>query len=90
MFLKKGVLKNFENFYKKQLCWSLFLIKLQAKNSFFIEHLWWLLLIYSGVNPEGYLGHCKASMMNLFTKTVKKAKHLHKIMKFDSRTKLIW
>ena len=28
--VKQGVLKNFENFTGKQLCWSLFLIKLQG------------------------------------------------------------
>ena len=31
MFFKIGVLKNFANFTVKHLCWSLFLIKLQAK-----------------------------------------------------------
>ena len=30
MFFKKGVLKNFAVFTEKHLCWSLFLIKLQA------------------------------------------------------------
>ena len=30
VFYKKGVLKNFANFAEEQLCWSLFLIKLQA------------------------------------------------------------
>ena len=29
-FCKKGVIKNFEDFTEKNLCWSLFLIKLQA------------------------------------------------------------
>ena len=29
-FCKKGVLKSFANFTGKHLCWSLFLIKLQA------------------------------------------------------------
>ena len=28
--MKKGVLKDFANFAQKQLCWSLFLIKLHA------------------------------------------------------------
>ena len=32
MFFKIGVLKNFENFTRKHLCWSLFLIKLQDCN----------------------------------------------------------
>ena len=41
MFHRIGVLKNFANFKGKQLCWSLFLIKLQA---FVTEHLRWLLL----------------------------------------------
>ena len=49
MFFKISVLENFAIFTGKHLCWSLFLIKLQAlgilhKNSSFIEHLWWLLL----------------------------------------------
>ena len=30
VFLKIDVLKNFENFTGKHLCWSLFLVKLQA------------------------------------------------------------
>ena len=32
MFFKLDVLKNFTNFIEKRLCWSLFLIKLQACN----------------------------------------------------------
>ena len=46
---KKGVLKNFPNFTRKHLCWSLFLIKLQAllpsqiceifKKTYLEEHL---------------------------------------------------
>ena len=35
VFYKKGVLKDFKNFIGKHLCWSLFLIKLQA------WHLFW-------------------------------------------------
>ena len=65
--IKIGHLKNFANFTEKHLCWSLFLIKLQAfrpvtllkrkpnqvfsceicemfKNTFFTEHIRWLLL----------------------------------------------
>ena len=65
--VKEGVLKDSANFTEKHLCWSLFLIKLQAfrpvtllkrkpnqvfsceicemfKNTFFIEHIRWLLL----------------------------------------------
>ena len=34
MFCKKGVLKDFVNFIGKQLCWTLFLIKLQAWHLF--------------------------------------------------------
>ena len=68
MFFKIGVLENFANFTGKHLCWSLLLIKSQAKgpatllkrndptqmfsceicenfkNTFFTEHLQWLLL----------------------------------------------
>ena len=55
VFCKNGVLKIFEDFTGKQLCWSLFLIKLQAlqaltqmfyceickifENTYFEEHL---------------------------------------------------
>ena len=35
VFCKKGILKNFINFIGKDLCWSLFLIKLQG------WHLFW-------------------------------------------------
>ena len=60
---KIGVLKIFVIFTGKHWCWSLFLVKLQAwglqqryflvnitkflRTAFFIEHLRWLLLIYS-------------------------------------------
>ena len=57
MFFKIGVLKNFANFTGKHLCWSVFLINLEAfsqlfsckickifKNTFFTKHLRWLLL----------------------------------------------
>ena len=59
MFFKIDVLKNFEIFTEKHLCWGLFLIKLQVatqvfsceywevfKNrvSYYIEHLWLLIL----------------------------------------------
>ena len=55
VFFKKGVLKNFANLTEKHLCWSLFLIKMEAwetpaqmfsceiskifKNTYFEEHL---------------------------------------------------
>ena len=54
--VKKGVLKNFTNFTGKHLCQSLFFNKKTLaqvfprkiceiyKNTFFIEHFWWLLL----------------------------------------------
>ena len=47
MFFKIGALKTFTNFTGKHLCWSLFLIKFQARflrTPFFTEHLQWLLL----------------------------------------------
>ena len=47
MFLKIDVLRNFASFARKHLCWSLFLIKLQAKllrTRSFAEHLQWLLM----------------------------------------------
>ena len=56
-FCKKGVLKNFAKFTGKHLCQSKNLVKKETltqvfsceffkvfKNTFFIEHLWWLLL----------------------------------------------
>ena len=39
VFNKKGVYKNFSKFTGKHLCQSLFLIKLQAGDEVFIEHL---------------------------------------------------
>ena len=60
VFCKKGVLKNFAKFTGKHLCQLLFLNKKYllkkenlthvnfakfARTFFFIEHLWWLLLI---------------------------------------------
>ena len=44
MIFKIGILKYFENFTSKHLCWSLFLIKLQTFRLFFTKHLGWLLL----------------------------------------------
>ena len=53
MFFKIGIIKHFAMFTWKHLCWSPFLIKLQAfrcfpvkiaKSSFFIKHLRWRLL----------------------------------------------
>ena len=47
MFLKIDVLSNFASFTRKHLCWSLFLIKLQAKflrTPSLTEQLQWLLL----------------------------------------------
>ena len=62
MFFKIDVLKNFANFTRKHVCWSLCLIKLHAKkaptqvfsseiceifnNNYLEEHLQWLLLNY--------------------------------------------
>ena len=45
MLLKIGVFKNFTNFKRKHLWWSLFLIRLRPFNIFFTEHLRRLLLI---------------------------------------------
>ena len=45
MFFKIGVLWNFAIFTVKHLCWSLFLIKLQAFTPFYTEHLRRLLLV---------------------------------------------
>ena len=55
MFFEIGVLKNLRSFTEKHMCWSLFLIKLQAscfpvkfrkflRRPFVTEHLRWLLL----------------------------------------------
>ena len=57
VFCKKGVLRYFAKFTGKHLCQSLFFKKETlievfscefceiSKNTFFIEHLWWLLLL---------------------------------------------
>ena len=51
--MKKSVLRNFTKFAGKHLCQSLFFNKVGglrpefceiSKNTFFAEHLWWLLL----------------------------------------------
>ena len=53
VFCKKGVLRKFAKFLGKHLCQSLFFNKVAGlpvnfvkflRTSFFIEHLWWLLL----------------------------------------------
>ena len=51
VFCKKGVLRNFAKSTGKHLCQSLFFNKVASpglakflRTSFFIEHLWWLLL----------------------------------------------
>ena len=61
VFCKKGVLRNFTKFTGKHLCQSLFLTSLKKtlchrcfpvnfakflRTPFFIEHLWWLFLLY--------------------------------------------
>ena len=67
MFFEIGVFKNLAIFRGKHLCWSLFLIKLQAYNfpvniakflrtAFFIKHLRWLLLINSYISQENISG----------------------------------
>ena len=50
----KRVLKNFTVITGKHLCWSFFLINVFSceyckifENSFFIKHLWWLLLVWT-------------------------------------------
>ena len=53
VFCKKGVLRKFAKFLGKHLCQSLFFNKVAGlpvnfvkflRTSFFIEHLWWMLL----------------------------------------------
>ena len=43
MFFKKAVLENFETFTGKHLCWSLFLVKMQAGGTLFLRWLAWLI-----------------------------------------------
>ena len=45
VFCKKGVLRNFAKFTGKHLCQSLFF----SKNTFFTEHLRWLLMIVPSI-----------------------------------------
>ena len=45
--LKKGVLKNLANFTGKHLCWSLFLIKLQAWGTPILKNICGRLLLYA-------------------------------------------
>ena len=81
LFCRKGILKNFAKFIGKHFCASVsFSIKLQAsdqvfscefwkifKNTFFIEHLYWLLLSYLSkcvydLHVEEYLWPCQTGM----------------------------
>ena len=43
-FRKKGVLRNFTKFTGKHPCQSLLFNKVAGLRSFFIEHLWWLIV----------------------------------------------
>ena len=45
VFCKKGVLKNFIKFRGKHRCFPVNFVKF-LRTSFFIEHLWWLLLYH--------------------------------------------
>ena len=46
--VKKGVIRNFAKFTWKHLCQSFFFNKVAGLgNTFFTEHLWWLLLLRS-------------------------------------------
>ena len=61
IFFKKGVLKNFANFTGKYLCWSLFLIKLQAwKHG---------TLLKRDSNTDVFLWNLRNFLKNLFYKT---------------------
>ena len=44
VFCKKGVLRNLAKFTRKRLLQSLFFNKIAGLRSFFVEHLWWLIL----------------------------------------------
>ena len=56
--VKEGVLKNFSNFTRKHLCWSLFLIKLQA---------WWsAILLQKDSNTGVFLWNLRNSENTYF------------------------
>ena len=67
-FCENGVFGNFAKFIGKFLCQSLFFLKKRTlakvfssefckifKNTFFIEHLWWLLLSFTYWSREAFL-----------------------------------
>ena len=103
MFLKIDVLRNFESFTRKHLCWSLFLIKLQAKflkTRSFTVHLQWLLLwflqqnnlIFSGLY---YLPNTVMEILQLLSPSLYKNIHLlpkytHLVQKFCSLSYLLF
>ena len=58
MFFKIGVLKNFIIFTGKHLCWSLFLIKLQAFNCFPVNNAKILKAAFLWNNSGGYFCRC--------------------------------
>ena len=81
MFFRIGVLKNFANFTRKHLCWSLFFDKRLQHRCFLVkfakfyehlfspEHLLWLLLNSKTSKSEAYLEPCQTSII-VFAKIV--------------------
>ena len=64
VFCKKDVFRKFAKFLRKHLCQSLFSNKVEGlpvnfekflRTSFFIEHLWWLLLFSLAVSSFALL-----------------------------------
>ena len=81
VFCKKDVLRNFGKLTRKHLCQSLFKIKFQAyseisKNTFFTEHLRWLLLASYNNVPGTTIEplsipcfiFCKSPLLSIFNK----------------------
>ena len=89
---KKGVLRNFVKFTGNHLCQSLFLIKLQAwgcefcenfKNTFFIEHLWTLLLTF--VKGSKWRSQTKPAFLQIWNETVKVCQKVSKCCLLEKR-----
>ena len=79
------------NFIKKKLQHRCFPMKFAKflRTAFFIEHFWWLFLIYNGVEPRGLFRTLWSIYDESLYKKVIMVKYLHKISKLDPRPRFI-
>ena len=69
MFFKIGVLRNFAIFTGKQLCWSLFLIKLQTFIKKRLQHRCFPVNIAKFLRTLFFIAHLRWLLLNNYTHT---------------------